>query len=204
MAACNKAACKADDKKDQEDYDDGMAPAARMDAIKGIFIKADKDGNKLISLDEWLECAKENDGDKYDKAAATKEFKGIDVSNSGDISLAELDLFVLNLQMEQVAQKFKAADSSKDRKLDKKEFFTFFGNEGMKKRAIKKLWAKCDINKDGKVSYTEFRDFMTREMADGCLQKTFADMFEEDPRKNKEAIKAKAAKAKADKAAKKK
>jgi len=195
MAACNKAACKDEgDAKKQENYDDAMTPSERMDAIKGIFIKADKDGNKLISLDEWIACSKEKDGKAFDEAKAKKEFKRIDQSNSGDISLAELDLFIVNLQLEQVSKKFKDADSSGDRKLDEKEFHTFFQGEGMKKRARKQLWKKCDVNKDGKVSYIEFRDFMKAELADGTLRETFKDMLEEDQAKNKAAIKANAKK----------
>merc|ERR1739847_261408 len=88
--------------------------------------------------------------------ACEASFKQIDQSNSGDISLAELDLHIVNLQLEGVRIKFKNADTSKDRKLDKKEFKTFFSKEGMKDKNIKKLWKKCDKNGDGKVSYSEF------------------------------------------------
>jgi len=160
-----------------------------MDAIKAIFIAADEDGNKLISLDEWKACCKKKDGKKYDEEKAVKDFKTIDQSNSGDISLAELDLYIVNLQLDGVRIKFKNADSDKDRKLDKKEFHKFFTKEGMKKKNINKLWKKCDANNDGKVSYVEFKDWMEREMADGVLAETFKDMFENDPKKNKDKIK---------------
>merc|ERR1719436_2164458 len=122
---------------------------------------------------EWLKATKEKDGEKYDEAACKKEFKVIDQSNSGTISLAELDLYVKTKQLDAVWTRFKSADKSGDRKLDEKEFNKFFKSEGMKKKAIKKLWKKCDVNKDGKVSYTEFSDWMEREMADGVLAETF-------------------------------
>merc|ERR1712241_794206 len=113
---------KTEEKEDpnQENYDDGMTPSQRMDAIKDIFIKSDLDGDKLLTLDEWKECTKKKDGAKYDEAACIAEFKLIDQSNSGSISLAELDLFIKNQQMEAVRDRFKNADSSGDRKLDKK------------------------------------------------------------------------------------
>merc|ERR550525_508131 len=124
-------------------------------------------------MEEWLKACEKKDGDKYSKESATKEFKVIDQSNSGTISLAELDLWVKTKQLDAVRVRFKSADKSGDRKLDEKEFNKFFKSEGMKKGAVKKLWKKCDVNKDGKVSYTEFSDWMEREMADGVLAETF-------------------------------
>merc|ERR1712045_525766 len=153
----------------QENYDDGLSPSQRMDAIKDIFIKSDLDGDKLLTLEEWKACTKKKDGDKYDEAACIEEFKLIDQSNSGSISLAELDLFIKQQQMEAVRDRFKNADSSGDRKLDKKEFVKFFKSEGMRMRAINVLWKKCDVNGDQNVSYTEFSEWMEREMADGVM-----------------------------------
>merc|ERR550525_1011197 len=124
-------------------------------------------------MKEGLKATKKKEGDKYDEAAAKKEFKIIDQSNSGTVSLAELDLWVKTKQLDAVRVRFKSADKSGDRKLDEKEFNKFFKSEGMKKGAVKKLWKKCDVNKDGKVSYTEFSDWMEREMADGVLAETF-------------------------------
>merc|ERR1719479_49058 len=124
-------------------------------------------------MPEWLKACKQKDGDKYDEDAAKKEFAIIDQSNSGTISLAELDLWVKTKQLDAVRTRFKSADKSGDRKLDEKEFKKFFKAEGMKGKAIKKLWKKCDVNKDGNVSYTEFSDWMEREMADGVLAETF-------------------------------
>merc|ERR1712113_948246 len=111
-----------------------------------------------------------------------------DQSNSGTISLAELDLWIKTKQLDAVRIRFKSADKSGDRKLDKKEFIKFFKSEGMKKKAIEKLWKKCDVNKDGNVSYTEFSDWMEREMADGVLAETFKDMFSADAKANKDVI----------------
>merc|ERR1719494_1693967 len=113
-------------------------------------------GDKLIDLKEWLEASKTQKKAAYNEEESTKEFEVINQSNSGTISLAEFDLYVINLQMEGVRDRFKKADKSKDRRLDKKEFTQFFKSEGMKNRAIKKLWKKCDKNSDGKVTYTEF------------------------------------------------
>merc|ERR550525_900472 len=141
-------------------------------------------------MKEWLEATKKKDGDKYDEAAAAKEFKIIDQSNSGTMSLAELDLWVKTKQLDAVRVRFKSADKSGDRKLDEKEFKKFFKAEGMKPRAIKTLWKKCDQNKDGNVSYTEFSDWMEREMADGVLAETFgfdANELAEDKAKKKAA-----------------
>lgn len=189
MAACgakkDKAEAKADDY--QENYNDGMKPADRMNAIKVIFIKMDKDGDKLLTVKEWCAATKEKDGDKYDEKAAKAKFKAIDKSGGGTISLAELDLYVAELQLEAVCAKFKAADDSGDRKLDKKEFGKFFRAEGMKNGAIKKLWKNCDKNGDGKVSYMEFKTWMEREMADGALKKTFKD-FNMDADENENEI----------------
>jgi len=187
------AACGGSEKKEQENYDDGMNPADRMNAIKVIFMEADKNNDKLISKAEWLKCCQTRDKDKYSKEKAIKEFKLIDKSNSGDISLAELDLFIVEKQLEAVRDRFKKADTSKDRKLDKKEFGTFFSKEGMKKKAIGKLWKKCDKNGDGKVSYSEFSEWMEKEMADGVLRETFSDMFVSDAKKAEEMVRAKGA-----------
>jgi len=173
MAACGKKAEEPAEKKEVENYDDGLNPQVRMEAIKEIFKAADESGDKLVDMPEWLKACKQKDGDKYDEDASKKEFKIIDQSNSGTISLAELDLWVKTKQMDAVRTRFKTADKSGDRKLNKKEFTKFFKAEGMKKKAIEKLWKKCDVNKDSNVSYTEFSDWMEREMADGVLAQTF-------------------------------
>jgi len=182
MAACGakanaEPAPKEVEEAKQENYNDGLAPAERMTEIKKIFEAADDSGDKLIDLKEWLKGSKEQNGDAYNEEEATKTFKIIDQSNSGTISLAEMDLYVINLQLDAVRTKFKAADKDKSRKLDKKEFKKFFSSEGMKPKAIKKLWKKCDKNDDGNVSYSEFSTWMEREMADGVLAETFGDML---------------------------
>merc|ERR1719384_1844578 len=162
-----------------------------MEAIKEIFRTADKDGSQLVDMDEWLKACKEKDGDKYKEADAKASFKDIDKTESGSISLAELDLWVHNKQLDAVRTRFKNADSSGDRKLDHKEFDKFFKAEGMKKKAIEKLWKKCDKNGDGKVSYSEFSEWMEREMADGVLKETFGNMFEDDEKERKKILQAK-------------
>jgi len=176
MAACG-AKADAEEKAPQENYNDGLSPAARMAEIKKVFEAADDSGDKLVDKAEWLKAMKEQNGDAYDEKAAEETFKAIDKSNSGTISLAEMDLYVVELQMEAVRTKFKLADKDKSRKLDKKEFTAFFEKEGMKPKAIKRLWKKCDKNSDGKVTYLEFDGWMNREMADGVLAKTFGDML---------------------------
>lgn len=170
MAACGQ---KEEAEKKVENYDDGLNPQVRMEAIKEIFKAADESGDLLVDLDEWKKACKTKDGDKYDEDKTVKEFKEIDKTNNGTISLAELDLWVKTKQLDAVRVRFKSADKSGDRKLDEKEFTKFFKSEGMKKKAIKTLWKKCDVNKDGNVSYVEFNDWMEREMADGVLAATF-------------------------------
>merc|ERR1719397_834177 len=162
----------------QENYDDGLTPGQRMEAIKDTFMAADESGDKLIELAEWLKASELQKKGAFDKEESTKEFQIIDQSNSGTISLAEFDLYVITLQMEGVKDRLKKADKSKDRRLDKKEFTTFFKSEGMKNKAIKKLWKKCDKNSDGKVTYSEFSMWMEREMADGVLAETFGALQE--------------------------
>jgi len=191
MAMCGGAKKEKVEEKKQENYDDGMAPAVRMDAIKVIFMAADKDGDKILTLKEWLECSKKqaaNANEKFDEAAAKQEFKDIDKSGNGKVSLAELDLYIFEQQLKEVNKKFKAADKSGDRKLDKKEFTKFFKGEGMKMRAIKKLWKRCDNNNDDNVSFTEFQTQMEREVADGTLKEMFQEMFNEDAKANEKAI----------------
>merc|ERR1719245_2974594 len=198
MAACGcggakKAVEEVEEKKveKQENYDDVMAPAVRMDAIKVIFMGADLDGDKILTLDEWLECSKKQADmakTKYDEAKAKQEFKDIDKSGNGKVSLAELDLYIFEQQLKEVNKKFKAADKSGDRKLDEKEFTKFFKKEGMKKKAIKKLWKRCDNNNDGNVSFLEFKEQMEREVADGTLKEMFQEMFNEDAKANEKAI----------------
>merc|ERR1712228_138355 len=164
--------------KEQENYDDGLTPQSRMVALRAVFDAADTSGDKLISMDEWCKACEKKEGKNYDEKKAKADFKAIDMSNSGDISLAELDLFVLTKQIEATVAKFKAADKSGDRTLDKKGFHKFFSEEGMKKKAIDKLWKKCNANGDKNVSFVEFKTFMERELADGVLAKTFGDLGE--------------------------
>lgn len=194
MAACAPKAKKDSEpeqkaqevKKKQENYDDGMDPKVRASKLRDIFKANDEDGDLLLDLKEWLACSAKRDNVDPEKATDaqkekwTEEFKEVDKSNSGTISLAELDLWIATKQLEAVNAKFKDADDDGSRSLDKTEFHDFFKAEGMKKKARKKLWDKCNTNKDEKVTFVEFRDFMTREMADGVLAKTFGDMFKDD------------------------
>merc|ERR1711997_56129 len=82
-----------------------------------------------MGMTEWCKACKAKDGEKYDEAASKKEFKIIDQSNSGTISLAELDLWVKTKQLDAVRVRFKSADKSGDRKLDKKEFSKWMERE---------------------------------------------------------------------------
>merc|ERR1719336_1315216 len=93
--------------------------------------------------------------------------------------------------MDAVRTKFKLADKSKDRRLDWKEFKAFFEKEGMKERNIKKLFNKCDKDGNQKVTYSEFDDWMRREVTDGVMREIFKDMFVDDPKKLRDEAKGK-------------
>merc|ERR1719479_788451 len=62
-------------------------------------------------MPEWLKACKDKDGEKYDEKASKAEFKLIDQSNSGTISLAELDLWVKTKQLDAVRVRFKSAEN---------------------------------------------------------------------------------------------
>merc|ERR550517_1602985 len=120
--------------------------------IKEKFKRMDTSGDKLLEMDEWIEMM-ETEG--ATEVQARRIFTMIDQTNSGTISLAELDLFIVNLTIDAVRKKFRAVDKDHSGQVDKKEFKKFFQAEGMKDGKIAKLWKKIDTDHSGKVSYGE-------------------------------------------------
>eukprot|EP00497_Spongosphaera_streptacantha_P000483 TRINITY_DN130_c0_g2_i5.p1 TRINITY_DN130_c0_g2~~TRINITY_DN130_c0_g2_i5.p1 ORF type:complete len:734 (+),score=261.30 TRINITY_DN130_c0_g2_i5:219-2204(+) len=164
-------------KKKAEDTSGGlvgkaMTPKDRMVAIKDKFKAIDTDGDKLVEMTEWITLMK---GEGASEADARTLFKLIDQTNSGTISLAEFDLYLANVTMEAVRQKFRAVDKDKSGSLEKKEFAQFFLDEGMSKAKVAKLWKKIDSDHNGKVSYGEFDAWVSAELASSSITQGFLE-----------------------------
>merc|ERR1719319_1258776 len=100
-----------------------------------------------------------------DKDEAEELFREIDTSQSNNLSLAEIDLYFLNQTMDAVSMRFKKIDADGDKQISKKEWFSYFQSQGMKRSKIKKLWEKVDTSGNGKVNFAEFDTYANMEIA---------------------------------------
>jgi len=125
------------------------------------------DGDKLLTKEEWRNMMVAEGSSAED---ADNLFLTIDQSRSGSISLAEFDLYIKNLTMMAVREKFIAADKDKSGQIEKKEFWWFFMEQGLSRNEIALLWKKIDTDRSGTVSYKEFDEYISMELSSGVIK----------------------------------
>merc|ERR1712113_584425 len=86
-------------------------------------------------------------------------FREMDFSGSGFISVAKFDKYAALHTLDMVRQIFKNIDSSPDKKISKDEFKAYFLQTGLSEKQAHKLWDAIDENRNGSISFSEFKDW---------------------------------------------
>jgi Ca2+-binding EF-hand superfamily protein len=134
----------------------GMTRDQRMGKLRVLFDALDVDGSQTVTEDELVAAVAE-EGILEKEARAL--FREMDDSHTGRLTVAKFDHYVAVHTLAIVRDSFKSLDASKDRQILRKEFAMYFMGNGLSKHQVSSLWDKMDQNRNGKISFTEYRDW---------------------------------------------
>merc|ERR1712218_362168 len=103
-------------------------------------------------------------------------FKEMDQSGSGVITVAKFDHYAAMHTLDMVKQIFKSIDTSSDKQILKQEFKTYFMENGLNQAQAHKLWDSMDLNRNGKISFIEFRDWGLQVLETHSLEEVAAGL----------------------------
>ena len=154
------------------------AQEERMGKLEALFTGLDADNDKVITRDEFVAALTRapTSGSIWrplSEAQAQDKFKEVDAVGPGRLTKAKLEQFVVVSTITMVRDKFRAADTDRNRQVDKKEFGRFFKAQGVSRERMRQLWAKLDKDGNGKVKYTEWRDWADELLAGETLDEFF-------------------------------
>mmetsp|Transcript_32372 Transcript_32372/g.59127 ORF Transcript_32372/g.59127 Transcript_32372/m.59127 type:complete len:275 (-) Transcript_32372:5-829(-) len=134
-----------------------MSKSDRMGKIRNMFNAMDKDDSKVVERDEFVSFLVD---DGVDPREAQALFASMDDSRTGRLTIAKFDHHVAMTTLEILKDAFKELDASKDRQIQKKEFKAYFMEKnGLSQEQTSHLWTSMDKDKNGKISFMEFRDW---------------------------------------------
>lgn len=133
-----------------------MTRDKRMAKIRMMFEALDLDNNKVVTEQEFVAALSE---EGVLEKEARSLFREMDDSNTGRLTVAKFDHYAAVHTLAIVADSFKSLDASKDRQIQRKEFALYFMGNGLSKRQASRLWQEIDTNSNGKINFTEFRDW---------------------------------------------
>mmetsp|Transcript_64060 Transcript_64060/g.169718 ORF Transcript_64060/g.169718 Transcript_64060/m.169718 type:complete len:249 (-) Transcript_64060:71-817(-) len=143
-----------------------MTRDTRMSKIRTLFSSLDSDGSHIVDREEFVTGMR---AQGMDPREAADLFAEMDASRTGHLTVAKFDHFVAMQTLTMVKNVFKNLDDSHDRQIDKTEFKTYFMNNGLSPAQAKALWDDIDLNRNGKVSFVEFRDWASETLATQSL-----------------------------------
>lgn len=133
-----------------------MTRDARMKKIRTMFDAMDLDGSHVVTETEFVLHLSEEGVVEKD---ARVLFREIDDSGTRRLTVAKFDHYVAVHTLKIVRDSFKSIDASKDRQIQRKEFAMYFMGNGLTKAQVSRLWNQIDCNNNGKINFTEFRDW---------------------------------------------
>jgi len=150
-----------------------MENRLKLSKLKSKFRDMDKDGNKLVDVNEFGKIVKDAFSNLTNNEVK-KLFEEVDVSKSGSISYAEFDSWIKKLgglsvlehkDFIDIRNKFKAMDKDGDQKISRDEFvnvccelFPFILSKDSAK-----LFDEIDISKDGNIQFNEFDQWVKKQ-----------------------------------------
>eukprot|EP00520_Triparma_pacifica_P003563 CAMPEP_0118651952 /NCGR_PEP_ID=MMETSP0785-20121206/11057_1 /TAXON_ID=91992 /ORGANISM="Bolidomonas pacifica, Strain CCMP 1866" /LENGTH=509 /DNA_ID=CAMNT_0006544433 /DNA_START=26 /DNA_END=1551 /DNA_ORIENTATION=+ len=131
--------------------------------LRKAFDQYDKSNNGTIQYSEFTEVL---EGMKYPKEELDEIFASIDVDGSGNIHYTEFLAATLethgHIEEERLAEAFDRLDSDDSGYITKGNLKEMLGTEYTKEKA-EALIAEADINKDGRISWNEFKGMFVRQ-----------------------------------------
>ncbi len=131
-----------------------------------VFKSLDKDGDGQLDKEE-LKAAYIKEGKTFNvDEEVDRIFAQVDVNNTGQIDFSEFLLATVDykkgIQDAQLKQIFDLIDKDKSKTLEKSEIAEFFGlGDKSQEAQLQELMEEVDANKDGKISFDEFRNLMS-------------------------------------------
>lgn len=131
-----------------------------------VFKSLDKDGDGQLDKEE-LKAAYIKEGKTFNvDEEVDRIFAQVDVNNTGQIDFSEFLLATVDykkgIQDAQLKQIFDLIDKDKSKTLEKSEIAEFFGlGDKSQEAQLQELMEEVDANKDGKISFDEFRHLMS-------------------------------------------
>lgn len=133
-----------------------MTRDTRMSKIRTMFDALDLDGSHVVTVEEFVSALKSEGILERD---ARNLFREIDDSHTGRLTVAKFDHYSAVHTLAIVRDSFKSLDASKDRQIQRKEFAMYFMGNGLSKHQASLLWDQMDRNNNGKINFTEYRDW---------------------------------------------
>jgi len=133
-----------------------MTRDQRMAKIRMMFDALDLDNNNIVTEDEFVSALSE---EGILEKEARMLFREMDDSHTRRLTVAKFDHYAAVHTLAIVRDSFKSLDASKDRQICRKEFALYFMGNGLSKRQVSRLWEQIDVNNNGKINFTEYRDW---------------------------------------------
>jgi len=142
-------------------YDNNVSFKKRKRIIQETFKAMDTKGDGTISFTDFSRHVVEDLGMSDDEA--TEMFKDIGRALTDRISLCDFDTYSRDAMSKEAKAHFLKI-AGQDRVIDHKEWLKYCKKIKMKKREMKRIWDQMDEDKSGKVTYTEFDNYVTQEL----------------------------------------
>ena len=102
--------------------------------------------------------------------------QAIDETHTRKLSLTKFEHYCSCHTLQIVRDSFKQLDASHDRQVVKREFVKYFLGNGLSKAQCRALWDAIDANRNGKVSFVEYRDWAQETLAVASLEDVAASL----------------------------
>jgi len=133
-----------------------MSPRGYMRILRSKFNLIDENGDKLISREEFLTAWKTNPINDLD---GWKVFKEMDTNNSGFVSFSEFSIWWLERAMSAMNADFQKMCVGTHRYITLRDFQVACETNFLCPLSeATEFFKKLDVNRDGKLSFKEFRD----------------------------------------------
>jgi len=133
-----------------------MTRDKRMSKIRMMFDALDVDNNHSVTELEFVQALAE---EGIVEKEARSLFREMDESQTGRLTVAKFDHYAAVHTLSIVRDSFKCIDASRDRQIHRKEFAIYFMGNGLSKSQVSRLWADIDCNNNGKINFSECRDW---------------------------------------------
>jgi len=142
-------------------YDNDISAKKRKRLIQETFKAMDTNRDGTISFTDFSRHVVENLGMSDDEA--TEIFNDIGRALTDRISMCDFDTYSRDAMSKGAKANFLKI-AGQDRVIDHKEWLKYCKKIKMKKRDMKRIWDKMDEDNSGKVTYTEFDNYVTQEL----------------------------------------